>query len=626
MPHRIVRKTRVAALVLCLLALVISGSLIARQSAHAASAVTINGSTKFQVIDGFGFSEAFGRAASMQSVSDATLRQQMLDLLFSPTNGAGFTIVRNIINSDSSSIEPNSPGSPSSTPQYVWNGNDTGQVWLSQQALQYGVNQIYADAWSAPGYMKTNNSEANGGTLCGVPNATCSSGDWRQAYANYLVQYIKDYQSAGVTLSHVGFVNEPNLSTTYSSMLMDPTQSADFVKVLGPTLRSAGLSTKLVCCEAEGWNQAQSYVNGITGDATASSYVSLLSSHGYTGSPTFALSNTAGKAVWQTEWANFDTWNPAWDDGSAAAGFTWAQNIYTGLTSANLSAFLHWWGVNTSNTNSGLLHLNGSTLEVSKRFWAFANYSRFIRPGATRISAGTVSGLDLSAFVNTNGSLVIVVLNTASSDNAVTYSLQNTGIANGATVTPYLTNTNNSLAAQSPLSVSGGAFTATVPARSLVTYQISASGAVTPTPGTTVTPTRTPTPGMTPTPTNTPIANTPTPGSTSTSGGASCRVTYTVNNQWPGGFGATLTITNTSTTSINGWNLTFTFPNAQTITQLWNGSYTQSGSNVTITNLSYNATIAPGQTLGNGPGFNGSWNGSNNPPTSFKLNGATCSS
>jgi hypothetical protein len=42
--------------------------------------------------------------------------------------------------------------------------------------------------------MKTNGKDTNGGQLCGVSGATCSSGDWKQAYANYLVKYIQLYQ------------------------------------------------------------------------------------------------------------------------------------------------------------------------------------------------------------------------------------------------------------------------------------------------------------------------------------------------------------------------------------------------------------------------------------------------
>lgn len=58
--------------------------------------------------------------------------------------------------------------------------------------------------------MKTNGLETGGGYLCGVTGRTCSSGDWRQAYANMLAQYVKYYQQEGVTITHLGFLNEPD--------------------------------------------------------------------------------------------------------------------------------------------------------------------------------------------------------------------------------------------------------------------------------------------------------------------------------------------------------------------------------------------------------------------------------
>ena len=139
---------------------------------------------------------------------------------------------------------------------------------------------------------------------------------------------------------------------------------------------------------------------------------------------------------------------------------------------------------------------------------------------------------------------------------------------------------------------------------------------ITPTAQTTPTPTSTPTRGIIPTSTPT-----PTPGS---GGSSNCSVHYVVTSQWSGGFGANLTITNTGTTAMNGWTLQFVFANGQTITQLWNGSYTQSGSAVTVTNVSYNASIPAGQSLSSAPGFNGSWNGTNAAPTAFTLNGTVC--
>ena len=65
-------------------------------------------------------------------------------------------------------ILPTCPSTPSGTPDYKWDGKDSGQLFLSQKAWSYGVRTFYANAWSAPGCMKTNNNDANGGQLCGV--------------------------------------------------------------------------------------------------------------------------------------------------------------------------------------------------------------------------------------------------------------------------------------------------------------------------------------------------------------------------------------------------------------------------------------------------------------------------
>ena len=100
-----------------------------------------------------------------------------------------------------------------------------------------------------------------------------------------------------------------------------------------------------------------------------------------------------------------------------------------------------------------------------------------------------------------------------------------------------------------------------------------------------------------------------------------CQVTYTP-NQWQGGFTANLTIANTGSSAINGWKLTFTFPGDQQITSAWNGVESQSGKNVTITNESYNATIAAGGSTS--LGFQGTWTSSDASPTSFSINGTTC--
>ena len=587
--------------------------------AAAADTATINGATTYQTMAGFGASEAFGEAATVMNAS-ASVQQQALSLLYSPTSGAGLTILRNEISADSgSTIEPTAPASPTATPAYASLASinqDAGQLWFAQQIkADYGVSNVFADAWSAPPFMKTNDSADNGGAVCGLSGANCSSGDWRQAYANYLVQYAKDYAAAGDPLTYIGPENEANLSTSYDSMQLSPAQTAGFLDVLGPTLASSGLSTKLECCATEGWDYAQQYAAAIEADPTANADTSVFTSHGYTQAPASALSGWT-KPAWQTEWSTFETWDPAWDDGTDASGLTWAQHIYTGLTAAKLSAFLYWWGSTTpseNGDNEGLIQINGSTVASSGRLWAFANYSRYVRPGAVRIAAtSSNSAVDLTAFKNTDGSVAVVALNTAASADPITYSLSGTGTPNGATVTPYLTNASSDTAAQAASTVSGGAFTATIPARSLVTYVIpaSAGGGGTPTP--------TPTPTGSPTPTSSP---TPTPSPTSSSG--SCQVSYTTQSQWAGGFVASVTITNPRSSAVNGWTLAFTFPGDQKITNAWSGSVTQSGANVSIANASYNATIAAGSSVS--LGFQGTWTSSDAPPAAFTLNGTPCS-
>jgi hypothetical protein len=102
-----------------------------------------------------------------------------------------------------------------------------------------------------------------------------------------------------------------------------------------------------------------------------------------------------------------------------------------------------------------------------------------------------------------------------------------------------------------------------------------------------------------------------------------CQVTYTVSSQWTGGFGANIAIQNTSPSAWTSWSLSFTFPaSGQTVTRGWNGTFTQSGQNVTVTNLSYNSSVAANASVT--PGLNGSWSSSNPVPTSFTVNGNAC--
>jgi hypothetical protein len=111
----------------------------------------------------------------------------------------------------------------------------------------------------------------------------------------------------------------------------------------------------------------------------------------------------------------------------------------------------------------------------------------------------------------------------------------------------------------------------------------------------------------------------PGPGPEPTGG---CAVTYKVTNQWPGGFQADVRLTNTGSTAWSGWSLSWAFPDGQKVTQAWNAEHAQSGATVTAKNVGWNATVAPGSSVGFG--FTGDWKGSNGKPAAFKLGDRTC--
>lgn len=124
--------------------------------------IALDAATTHQTMDGFGISLAFQRANLITNNPSEQYQQELLDLLFSRETGAGFSIIRNGIGSSLSSesdwmntFAPEDPGSPDAEPVWDFDGKDSGQLWVAQQAVEkYGVTNIYGNAWSPPFYMK----------------------------------------------------------------------------------------------------------------------------------------------------------------------------------------------------------------------------------------------------------------------------------------------------------------------------------------------------------------------------------------------------------------------------------------------------------------------------------------
>jgi len=101
-----------------------------------------------------------------------------------------------------------------------------------------------------------------------------------------------------------------------------------------------------------------------------------------------------------------------------------------------------------------------------------------------------------------------------------------------------------------------------------------------------------------------------------------CFASYTVLSEWPGAFQGQVTIRHALPTTLTAWQVRWSFTGGQRINQLWNGSYTQTGADVTVTNLNWNASVPQNGTIT--IGFIATWSGTNPRPTVFRLNGNQC--
>ncbi|WP_413809752.1 glycoside hydrolase family 30 protein [Streptomyces sp. OE57] len=428
---------------------------------------TVDFGRRLQPIDGFGFSQAFQRADLMHGAQGLTPEHQreVLDLLLNRATGAGLSILRLGIGSSSDevydhmkSIQPTDPGGPDAPPRYEWDGDDGGQVWLAKEARRYGVKRFYADAWSAPGYMKTNGTDGYGGTL---------KAEWRRAYADYLVQYAKFYRQEGVRITDLGFTNEPDLATSYASMRFTAEQAVEVIKAIGPTVRRAGIN--LLCCDAAGWDEQASFSAAIEADEEAAGQVAVHTGHPYVTPSDQPLPTT--RRTWMSEWSpNGTTWNEAWDDDSGYDGLAVAEAIHTTLADAGASGYVYWFGASVGATR-GLIQLDGPDYHVSKRLWALAAYSRFIRPGAVRVAADSgADGVKTTAFRNRDGRRVLEILNTGAEPVRTDYALRGGGGRGGdARGAVYRTDETHALSRVGTARVRDGRLAVELPGRSLTT-------------------------------------------------------------------------------------------------------------------------------------------------------------
>lgn len=429
-----------------------------------AQTITINWTSPQQTIDGFG-----GAAFTWNS----GLTSSLADFFFTQ-NGIGLSIVRSGVIPDYSDCAAyGAAESPTFTcPSSSGATMAAGDLAVVQQAQARGVNIFLASSWSPEGAVKSNGSYLTGGSLTG--NATNYT-----AYANALATFPAFLSAQGVSILYaISPQNEPDISQSYPSCTWTAAQFDAFVPYLSSALSTAGYSgVKIVLPENSSWSSSyDGFAATCMNDSACGPDVGILAQHGY-GSPSIVAPSTytyQPSHVWETEVGS----QSGTYTGTMSDALTWATAIHDYLAVANVNAFIWWYLSDMPNNGNGTNATDNSALtdysgNIPLRAYATGNWSKFVRPGWHRVGVTNSGSLLVTAFTDPTGLLTaIVVVNTSSS--AVSSQAFSVGTTMGATATPWITSSTYSLAAQSPVAVSSGTLTYTIPADSVVTFAGSA--------------------------------------------------------------------------------------------------------------------------------------------------------
>jgi glucuronoarabinoxylan endo-1,4-beta-xylanase len=401
---------------------------------------TIEWTDRRQTIDGFG-----GSAADFLK----PLTPSQADFYFTPA-GIGLSILRIQIIPDSATCNTEFRESACSDS----NGQIlNGELSTAKMAVARGAT-VMASPWSPPAAYKSNQSFKNGGSLLRSHYA-----DWARDIATYVAMM----KEKGVPIYAVSVQNEPDGSFIWGSCRYSAEEIRDFVPFLSSSLREAGVdSTKIMIAEQAMWSD--DLASAAMADPAVAAQVGIVAAHGYAGK--IQPLKLKAPRVWQTEVSSqSDKY-----DGSMADGIAWGLKIHRFLNDAEVNAWLWWFltdmpSQGDGTDNSALTDINGN---IPKRAYVSGQWSKFVRPGWSRINVKYDGSLAITAFKDPPGrSFAIVAVNPRHWTVKQRFAFD---AVSATQVTPWITSAQLSLAAQSPVRVSAGEFSYELPARSVTTF------------------------------------------------------------------------------------------------------------------------------------------------------------
>jgi glucuronoarabinoxylan endo-1,4-beta-xylanase len=316
------------------------------------------------------------------------------------------------------------------------NRNWTDETVNASNAHAAGA-KVLGTPWTPPASMKDNNNVVHGSLLASQFGA----------YATYLNQ-----AANSINLDYVSIQNEPDWNPDYEGCVWTGTQLETFC-----ANNAQAIGRPVVMPEAVNFNDLMS--DPTLNDATAASHVSFVAGHFYGGGNTVhqnALNH--GKHVWETE--HYFT--------GGQSDMNVCMQIGKEVSDAMNNQFsaYFWWWVNDSQTDGTDLVNNNGT--IIKPGYILGQFAKWIRPGSTRVSStyNPQANVFVTAY-RVNGNTVIVAVNTGTGSVNEQFVIQN---GNASTLEGYRTSSSQSMSDIGSFGVSGGSFTATLPAQSVTTF------------------------------------------------------------------------------------------------------------------------------------------------------------
>jgi glucosylceramidase len=385
--------------------------------------VFVDPSHSFQTVLGIG-GAITDAAAETYAKMPKNAQQQLLTAYYDKVNGIGYTLGRTHIHSCDFS---------SASYTYIADGDSALKTFNIDHDRKYRlplIKQILAAAggkltmfvspWSPPGFMKDNNSMLHAGKL--LP-------EYYQPWANYYIKFIQAYEKEGIPIWGLTLQNEPLANQTWESCYYSAEMERDYIKnYLGPTLENQGMGDKKLIAWDHNRDLVYQTASTILNDKEAAKYIWGIGYHWYetwTGSAmqfdnvrkvkeSFPDKNLifTEASIEKFDYARVNDWalgeryghSMVNDFNCGTVGWTdW--NILVDETGGPNHVSNFCFAPVVGNTKTG-------ELIFTNAFYYIGHFSKFIRPGAKRIiSSSNRDLLETTAFQNTDGKIVVVVMN-----------------------------------------------------------------------------------------------------------------------------------------------------------------------------------------------------------------------